>query len=145
MRLPMQEARVPSLSEEDSQKEMTARSSIPAWRIPWTEEPGGLQYRGCKESDTTEHTRDYAGRSQHCSPCSDTVIPGAFITCFVQKHGHEKCVLSTEAFWDETQTHSPCSFPLWLSPVFQREDVLLFACWSEGDMGQSLSQLVKRT
>ena len=71
----MQEARVPSLSEEDSQKEMTARSSIPAWRIPWTEEPGGLQYRGCKESDTTEHTRDYAGRSQHCSPCSDTVIP----------------------------------------------------------------------
>ena len=35
----------------------------------------GYSTRGCKESDTTEHTRDYAGRSQHCSPCSDTVIP----------------------------------------------------------------------
>ena len=25
-----------------------------AWRIPWTKKPGGLQSRGCKESDTTE-------------------------------------------------------------------------------------------
>ena len=33
---------------------MAAHSSILAWRIPWTEEPGGLQSRGCKESDTTE-------------------------------------------------------------------------------------------
>ena len=30
-------------------------SSILAWRIPWTEEPGGLQSTGRKESDTTEH------------------------------------------------------------------------------------------
>ena len=29
-------------------------SSIPAWRIPWTEEPGGLQSWAHKESDTTE-------------------------------------------------------------------------------------------
>ena len=28
-------------------------SSILAWRIPWTEEPGGLQSMGSKESDTT--------------------------------------------------------------------------------------------
>ena len=32
---------------------MATHSSIPAWRIPWTEKPGGLQ-RGRKESDTTE-------------------------------------------------------------------------------------------
>ena len=31
-------------------------SSILAWRIPWMEEPGGLQSMGCKESDTTEVT-----------------------------------------------------------------------------------------
>ena len=31
------------------------RFSILAWEIPWTEEPGGLQSRGCKESDATEH------------------------------------------------------------------------------------------
>ena len=33
---------------------MAAHSSILAWRIPWTEEPGGLQSLGRKESDTTE-------------------------------------------------------------------------------------------
>ena len=44
-----------SLGQEDPlQKEMTTYSSILAWRIPWTEELGGLQSTGCKESDTTE-------------------------------------------------------------------------------------------
>ena len=35
---------------------MATHSSILAWRIPWTEESGGLQYspQGRKESDTTE-------------------------------------------------------------------------------------------
>ena len=33
---------------------MATHSSIPAWRIPWTEEPGGLQSIGHKELDTTE-------------------------------------------------------------------------------------------
>ena len=36
-----------SLAWEDSlEKEMATHSSIPAWRIPWTEEPGGLQSKG---------------------------------------------------------------------------------------------------
>ena len=34
---------------------MATHSSILAWRIPWTEEPGGLQARGHKESDRTEY------------------------------------------------------------------------------------------
>ena len=33
---------------------MATHSSILAWRIPWTEEPGGLQSMGSQESDTTE-------------------------------------------------------------------------------------------
>ena len=33
---------------------MATHSSILAWRIPWTEDPGGLRPWGCKESDTTE-------------------------------------------------------------------------------------------
>ena len=38
------ETRVPSLDWEDPlEKEMTTHSSIVAWRIPWTEEPGRLQ------------------------------------------------------------------------------------------------------
>ena len=32
---------------------METHSSILAWRIPWTEKPGGLQSWGCKESDAT--------------------------------------------------------------------------------------------
>ena len=39
----MQEMWVPSLGQEDPlEKEMATHSSILAWRIPWTEEPGGL-------------------------------------------------------------------------------------------------------
>ena len=54
-RLPaMQETRVRSLGWEDPLgKEMATHSSILAWRIPWTEEPGRLQSTG-KESDMTE-------------------------------------------------------------------------------------------
>ena len=40
----MQETRVQFLGWEDSlEKEMATHSSILAWEIPWTEEPGGLQ------------------------------------------------------------------------------------------------------
>ena len=43
----MQETRVWSLGWEDPlEKEMATRSSTIAWRIPWTEEPGGLQSTG---------------------------------------------------------------------------------------------------
>ena len=43
----MQETWVPSLGQEDPlEKEMAIHSSILAQRIPWTEEPGGLQSMG---------------------------------------------------------------------------------------------------
>ena len=45
----------PSLSWEDPlEEEMATYSSILAWRIPGTEEPGGLEPMGLQESDTTE-------------------------------------------------------------------------------------------
>ena len=51
----MKKAQVLSLGVEDPlEKEMATHSSTLAWRIPWTEEPGGLQSMGPKESDTTE-------------------------------------------------------------------------------------------
>ena len=50
----MQETRVRSLGQKDPQeKEMATHCSILAWRIPWTEEPGGLQSLGSQESVTT--------------------------------------------------------------------------------------------
>ena len=43
----MQEAQVQSLGREDSlEKGMSTLFSILAWRIPWAEEPGGLQRVG---------------------------------------------------------------------------------------------------
>ena len=43
----MQETWVQSLGQEDPlEKEMATHSSILAWKIPWTEKPGGLQSVG---------------------------------------------------------------------------------------------------
>ena len=51
----MQETRVRSLGREDLlEKEMATHSSILAWRIPWTEEPGELQSMGLQR---VEHDR----------------------------------------------------------------------------------------
>ena len=51
----MRETWVQSLGWEDPLEEgMATHSSILTWRIPWTEEPGALQFMGCKELDTTE-------------------------------------------------------------------------------------------
>ena len=41
------------VSSEPMEKEMATYFSILAWRIPWTEEPGGLQFMVPQESDTT--------------------------------------------------------------------------------------------
>ena len=49
----VQETRVPSLGQEDPlEKEMATPSSTLAWRIPWTEEPGGLQSMGSQRDMT---------------------------------------------------------------------------------------------
>ena len=44
---PMQETQVQSLGWEDPlEKELATHSNILAWRIPWTEEPGRLEFMG---------------------------------------------------------------------------------------------------
>ena len=40
--------------EDPLEKKMATHSSILAWRIPWSEERGGLQSMGLQESDRTE-------------------------------------------------------------------------------------------
>ena len=55
----LQEMQVWSLGQEDPMEEgILTHSSILAWRIPWTEDPGGLQSspQDRKELDTTEAT-----------------------------------------------------------------------------------------
>ena len=51
----VQETQVLSLDWENPlEMEMAIHPSILAWRIPWTEDPGGLQSTGHKKSDKTE-------------------------------------------------------------------------------------------
>ena len=50
----IQETPVRFLGQEDPlEKEMATHSSIPAWEIPWAEEPEGLQSMGSQELDMT--------------------------------------------------------------------------------------------
>ena len=44
----------PCVGRSSQEKGMATHSNILAWRIPWTEETGGLQSMGSQESDTTE-------------------------------------------------------------------------------------------
>ena len=66
----MQESQVRSLGREDPlEEEMTTHSRILAWRIPWTEEPGGLQSMGSQRVDlarTHARTEHLARRGQRC-------------------------------------------------------------------------------
>ena len=56
-----QEMHVRSLDWEDSlEKEMATHSSMLAWEIPWTEEPGGLQSMGSQR-----FVHDIATKQQH--------------------------------------------------------------------------------
>ena len=48
-----QEPPVGSLAQKDPlEKKMATHSSIPAWKIPWTEEPGGLHFIELQKSRT---------------------------------------------------------------------------------------------
>ena len=67
-RLPtMRETRVQSLSREDLlENEMVTHSSILAWKIPWMEEPGGLQFKG---SQRVGHDRATSLSLFHLKDC----------------------------------------------------------------------------
>ena len=60
----MQETRVQSLGQEDLvEKEVATHSSILAWKIPWTEEPGRLYSPwGRKELDMTERLHFFTSK-----------------------------------------------------------------------------------
>ena len=68
----MQETRVRFLGQEDPlEKEMATRSSILAWRIPWTEEPGRLQSMGSQKVRENLATKESA-----CNAGDPSLIPG---------------------------------------------------------------------
>ena len=57
--------RVQSLSLEDPlEEEMATHSSVLAWRIPWSEEPGGLQSTWLQRVGLTEHAHTHSLSTQ---------------------------------------------------------------------------------
>ena len=72
----MQETQVQSLGQEDPLEEgVTTHSGILPWRIPWTEEPGGLQSmraQRVRHKCVTEHIQLLNDQS----PNSNTSMPG---------------------------------------------------------------------
>ena len=65
----MQETRVPSLGQKDPLEKGTAtHSRILVWKIPWTEEPDGLQSMGSQESGITESVTHTLASLGKCIP-----------------------------------------------------------------------------
>ena len=61
----MQETQIQAMDKEEPlEMEIVTQSSIVAWEIPWTEEPGGLYSPwGRKESDTTEWLSNHSNKT----------------------------------------------------------------------------------
>ena len=64
---------------------MATHSSIPAWRIPWTEEPGGLQSKGSQEFATIEATQQQ--QLVHCVPSHAGTLEASTGRWAAQKEG----------------------------------------------------------
>ena len=74
----MEETQVPSLDQEDPlEKEMAAHSSILAWRILWTEEPGRLQSMGSLKVGLSDFTFTFMHWRGKWQP-TPVFLPGEF-------------------------------------------------------------------
>ena len=75
----MQETWVRSPGQEDAlEEEMAACSNILVWIIPWTEEPGGLQFMGLQK---VGHHWAHTHTHEHTPILADLAIQQAFLEC----------------------------------------------------------------
>ena len=129
------QCRVPSLGQEDPlEEEMATHSSILAWRIPWTEEPGGLQSMGLKRmrhgwarTHILNLSRWSVWLNQLCP-----VLP-------VEKAPTWPFKFSPKPLWLETrELHFPDSLPGWgpwetmvgaHNPLIVKKKAELPCCW----------------
>ena len=88
----MWETQVQSLGREDSlEKEMETHSSILAWKIPWIEEPGRLQYM-----ESQRVRQDWATSLHFTSFCEWSVISNVNFVWHVEKNKCKKQILFVE-------------------------------------------------
>ena len=77
-----------TVSERSLEKGMATHSSVLAWRIPWTEEPGGLQSMGSQKSQMSDTTEQLTHRGMVC-----TEVPVHYNTTLVFFLNDEKCAV----------------------------------------------------
>ena len=78
-----EEMRVQYMGQENPlEEEMATHSSIPAWRVPWTEEPGELQPMGL-QSQTTEHNSKQLGKAACAALC---LLSGSVVSDSLRPH-----------------------------------------------------------
>ena len=96
-----QEAQIQSLSREDTlEKEMATHSSILAWRIPWTEEHGGLQSLGLQRCGRRDDKcgQDFMFRMQGPRARTRERLPGGQGEPSQQPQGNKTSVLQGTGF-----------------------------------------------
>ena len=108
--------RVQSLGEEDPLEEGRAtHSSIPAWRIPWTEEPGGLQSMGSQSQTQLKWLSTHA-RMADSSCC--TAETNTTLLCSYPLIKGKRCYgLQTVVFAIKQGKKQICLLHSWLSDV----------------------------
>ena len=84
---------------------MATHFSVLAWRIPWTEEPGGLQSVGSQESDRIENQ----ATEQHLADTFNTMNVPEFVTSGCNLSAHTWQTLNTPT-WSLTW---PCTGAQW--------------------------------
>ena len=93
----MQETGVPSLGQEDPlEKGMAIHSIILAWRIPRTEDPGGLQSRGLSDmTDQLTHTHKEVAVAVRCSPEAEITGCRALSLCSSEQKSNDQSTVGT--------------------------------------------------
>ena len=92
---------------------MASHSSILVWRIPWTEEPGGLHSpQGCKESDMTEATQHACTRTRPCSKSFSVVVQLLNGVQLSRSHGLQSARLLCPWDFPDKNTGVACHFLL---------------------------------
>jgi len=127
----MQETWVQSLGQEDPlEKEGATHSNIFAWRVPWTEEPGGLQSWGHEESNTTERLTYYNNTDEVGQEDRNKRVWCVRHTLLVTWRERWSCRTVTGAVIDFLLSVSEA--PALLSVRFQHVSHLYFNLWELG-------------
>ena len=141
----MQETRVRSLGWEDPlEKEVATHSSILAWKIPWTEEPGRPQAMGLQELDMTEWLNHQPPKVKWSLKTSlPWSCPNDTTYCFIpfihdmNPHMFYKCCSLNTRY--STFTSLSC-FPAWITGCSPRQLPLLVKITHMGEKAYACEQ-----